>query len=47
VRPNPPIQPTPLAASEIGAILSVRICYHHITMYQAARLMGKAFGRRA
>ena len=28
VRPNPPMQPTPLAASESAAILRVSICYN-------------------
>jgi hypothetical protein len=31
--PNPPIQPTPLAASEIVPILCARICYIAITIY--------------
>jgi hypothetical protein len=44
--PNRPIQPTPLAASEIDAILTVGICYNVITIYSAARLMGNMFGRK-
>jgi hypothetical protein len=31
-RPNQPIQPTPLAASEIAAILTARTCYNGITI---------------
>jgi hypothetical protein len=42
--PNPPMQPTPLAASEIVAILRARICYNHIAIYLAARLMGNSLG---
>jgi hypothetical protein len=30
--PNTPIQPTPLRVDEIGAILTVRICYNDITI---------------
>jgi hypothetical protein len=32
--PNQRLQSTPLAASEIGAILTVRICYNHIAVYR-------------
>jgi hypothetical protein len=38
------LQSTPLAASEIGAILTVRICYNGITIYLAARLKRNMFG---
>jgi hypothetical protein len=40
--PNPPSQPTPLAASEITAILCARICYNAIAIHRAARLMGNS-----
>jgi hypothetical protein len=43
--PNQRLQSTPLAASEIGAILTVRICYNGITIYLAARLKRNMFGR--
>ena len=43
--PNPPMQPTPLAASEISAILSVRICYNGITVpFLAPPLSANPFG---
>jgi hypothetical protein len=34
---NTPMQPTPLAASEIAAILSVGICYNDIATYSRRR----------
>jgi hypothetical protein len=44
--PNTPIQPTPLAASEIGAILTVRICYNAITPYRCGAADGQPVGWR-
>jgi hypothetical protein len=43
-QPNKPIQPTPLAASEIGAILTVRICYNHIAVYWCGAADGQLVG---
>ena len=39
------MQPTPLAASKTGAILSARICYNDITIYQGGAADGQPVGR--
>jgi hypothetical protein len=38
------MQPTPLAASKIGAILRARICYKYIAFYWRGAADGQAVG---
>jgi hypothetical protein len=45
VRPNKPIQPTPLCGPEIVGILETEFVPTAVPIYAAARLMGRALGR--
>jgi hypothetical protein len=42
LRPNPPMQPTPLRGPEIAAILKSDLVPSAVLIYPAARLMGRA-----
>jgi hypothetical protein len=44
--PNQRLQSTPLAASEIGAILTVRICYNHIAVYRCGAAEAQHVGHQ-